>query len=587
MSIVQSVAVYKNIFPYVKQYRWRVALATLATLPIGALDGACAWALKLYTDLVLIGRDGSMSFLLPLFLLGLFISQGLLNYTSNYLNSWVGQKISMGVKCDLFKKLLHSDAAFFDKWTTSDVLFRYNHDVDTACAQLLLNVRTLATRVVSSLSLVVVLFYNSAILASIALTVLLVAFYPLSRLRKKLHELLEKSAFALRTILNNYTEASSGSRVISAYNLQKYMQDRFEKTLHDCFRVNMKITRHTGGLSVFLHAILGLGIAATIWLQGYLVALGQLTPGNFVSFVVALVMLYRPFKNIGNHVHAIHISAMALERVFRRMRAEPDIHSAPDAPELTGFNISIIYEDVSFSYTLDRPVLRNVNLEIRRGECVAFVGHSGSGKTTLMNLLPRFYDVAAGRITIDGHDIRDVSLSSLRDLVSVVFQDTFLFSGTLRENIILGKSGATEKEISAAITAACLDEFVSSLPLGLDTQVGEKGILLSGGQKQRVAIARAFIRQSPIVILDEATSSLDSASEAVVQKALANLLPDRAVLIVAHRLTSVLLTDRIVVIDGGTVVESGAHHELMTHENGIYRGLYEKHVLMTRNAGLE
>lgn len=269
------------------------------------------------------------------------------------------------------------------------------------------------------------------------------------------------------------------------------------------------------------------------------------------------------------------MALMAMERVFRNLGRVPSIRSNPEAQELTTVGDCIEYRDVCFGYKPGHPVLKHVNLKIAVGQTVAFVGNSGGGKTTLVNLLPRFYDVNSGQVTIDGTDIRRFSLDSLRDKIAVVFQDNFLFDGTIRDNILLGKENATKQELDAAVRDACLEEFIGGLDLGLDTRIGERGVLLSGGQKQRIAIARAFLKNAPIVILDEATSALDNKSEAVVQKAIDNLMKDRTVFIVAHRLSTVRNADRIVVVNYGEIVESGTHQELLEKENGVYASLYK------------
>ncbi|MCC8180638.1 MAG: ATP-binding cassette domain-containing protein [Planctomycetes bacterium] len=271
---------------------------------------------------------------------------------------------------------------------------------------------------------------------------------------------------------------------------------------------------------------------------------------------------------------------MALERVCNKLREEPKIRNKDNAIRLGSFIREIVYKDVSFSYKPNVPVLKKVNLVIHRGQTVAFVGNSGGGKTTMVNLLSRFYDVNEGSISIDGHDVRDIDLHSLRDLIAVVFQDNFLFTGTIRENILCGKLDATQEEIDAAVDAACLREFIDSLELGLETQIGERGIMLSGGQKQRVAIARAFIKHSPIVILDEATSALDNKSEAVVQEAIDNLMQDKTVLVVAHRLSTVVNADVIVVVNHGVIEEMGTHDELVAKQHGIYANLYRNQLIL-------
>ena len=278
----------------------------------------------------------------------------------------------------------------------------------------------------------------------------------------------------------------------------------------------MKMIQRTGMMSPLMHFIVSLGIAAVIWLGSYLIVTKQITPGNFVSFITALIMLYNPIKSIGNNYNSVQMALLAMERVFKLLETIPVIHNKPDAKKLEKVKKTIEYKDVCFEYNPNKPILKNINLKITCGQTVALVGNSGGGKTTLVNLLPRFYDIKSGQILIDGQDIRDLELNSLRDKIAIVFQDNFLFAGTIRENILLGRTDVSEEKLKSAIKCACLEEFINSLDKGLDTQIGERGVLLSGGQKQRIAIARAFIKDAPIVILDEATSALDNKSEAVV-----------------------------------------------------------------------
>ncbi|MDR3077902.1 MAG: ABC transporter ATP-binding protein/permease, partial [Planctomycetota bacterium] len=417
--------------------------------------------------------------------------------------------------------------------------------------------------------------WNSTILASLAVVLLLACLYPLTRVRRRLRSIFSQATFAGSSLLTCYNEAFGGNRVITAYNFQEPMVGRLKTTLAGQFRLGIKMVQRTCGLSLFTHAIVAVGIASTLMLQGYLISRGLLTPGRFVAFIAALIMLYTPLKGIGGNFQSLQFSLMALERVLEKLDERPRIQSRSGAAPAAGFAGSIVYENVDFAYVQDRPVLRNVNLEIEKGRTIAFVGGSGGGKTTLVSLLPRFYDVAAGRILLDGTDIRDLELASLRNLISMVFQDNFLFAGTVRDNVLLGNPQAAENDLREALEAACLDRFVEGLPRKLDTEIGERGILLSGGQKQRLAIARAFIKKSPIVILDEATSALDNQSEAVVQRAIDNLMRDKTILIVAHRLSTVINADLIVVVENGEIVERGPHGELVRLSGGRYRALYE------------
>ncbi|MDR2067576.1 MAG: ABC transporter ATP-binding protein/permease [Holosporaceae bacterium] len=571
LHIVQN---YRNIYPYIKPYWFRSLLAILVTFPVGTMDAIIAWSLKPYMDVVMIEKNLSSSAYVPLLIIVFSVLQSGFNYAAAYLNAWAGAKISNGLKCDLLKKLMRCEAAFFDKNASGLIQARFNTDVDTACSGLLRNVNMVATRIFSSSSLICVLFVNSWQLAVVAMIVLIAALYPLSTIRKRISSIVGKTLFSSAAIATYYIEAFNGNRVIMSYNLYDYQLHRFFDTLEEVFRLGIKMIQRTGILSPMMHSIISVGIAIIIWMGGYLIANHQLTAGGFVSFITAVLLLYQPIKSMGNDVNLVQQSLIAIERVFELLNETPAIIDKPNAVKLESIKNSIEYKNVEFEYVKNKPVLRKVSLKIKVGQTVALVGNSGGGKTTFVNLLPRFYDIKSGNILIDGLDIRDMELDSLRDKIAIVFQDNFLFTGTIRENILLGKRDATAEDLDLAIESACLGEFVKSLDNGLDTEIGERGILLSGGQKQRVAIARAFIKNAPIVILDEATSSLDNKSEAVVQLAIENLMKDRTVFIVAHRLSTVKNADKIVVINHGKIVESGVHSTLIAKKNSAYASLY-------------
>lgn len=565
---------YREMWPYIRPYWGRALAAVLLTIPVGAMDAVIAWALKPYMDVMMIEKSANTLWI-PLLIVLFSAIQGIFTFTASYMNSWVGNRIAGDVKIKLFEKLMKFDAFYFDSTTSGNVMMRFNKDVDAACSGLLSNLKQFTTRFFSSVSLVIVLFYNSWQLALIAVIVLAGALYPLTRVRSRIKDINQKTVFTNAEVVTHYNEAFGGHKVIASYNLYDYENQNFDNTLKRVFKLGMKMIQRTGMLSPLMHFMVSLGIALVIWYGSYLIISKQITAGNFVSFVAALILLYNPIKSIGNSFNNVQIAFMAMERVFELLHMTPKIFDKDNAKEISEIKDVIEYKDVSFEYVEGKPVLQHINLRIHKGETVALVGNSGGGKTTLVNLLPRFYDVKEGAVLIDGEDIRNYSLHSLRDKISVVFQDNFLFDGTIRENIMLGNMSASEDDLQRAVECAYVTEFLKDLPKGLDTPIGERGVLLSGGQKQRVAIARAFIKNAPIVILDEATSALDNQSEAVVQKAIDNLMKDRTVIVIAHRLSTVRHADKIVVVNYGKIVEMGSHTELIGNRDSIYTALYQ------------
>ena len=565
---------YKKMWPFVKPYMFRAILAILICIPIGALDSVVALSLKPYMDIVLVDKTESSPAYIPLLIVAFTSVQGFLNYAATYLNTWVGTKINQDLKRALYKKLLHLETSYYDQHNSGFVIQRFNTDCDIACSGLLENLKVFVSRFFSSISLICVLIYNSWQLAIIAVLILGCALMPLASVRRRITRVVMGSVVEGAKVVSNYNETYSGNKTIASYNLQNKIYNTFDSTLHNLFKLTIKMVQKTAWMTPALHIIVSIGIGAVIGYGSYLIVNGDITSGNFVSFITALILLYTPIKSIGKNYNAMQVSFLAIERVVEILETEPTIFDKPNAVTLKGVKKSINFNHVYFEYKEGVPVLKDINLEVKAGTTVALVGNSGGGKTTIVNLIPRFYDVKSGSITIDKTDIRDISLESLRDNIAVVFQDNFLFAGTIRDNILLGKEDATEEEIATAVKMACLDEFINELENGLDTKIGERGSLLSGGQRQRLAIARAFIKNAPVVILDEATSALDNKAEAVVQRAIDNLMQDRTVFVIAHRLSTVQNADKIVVINDGEIIETGTHEELLQEENGAYKALY-------------
>ena len=566
---------YSKILPYVKPYWFRAMLAVLICIPIGALDAVIALALKPYMDLVMVEKTVESPWYIPFGIVAFTCLQGFLNYLATYLNTWVGGKITNDLKFTLYKKMLTLETGYFDRKKSGDVVWRFNNDADTACNGLLENLKTFTSRLFSSLSLVAVLFYNSWQLALVAVVVLGGAFLPLANIRKRIKTVMDKAVTAGSAVITAYNESFAGNKTIISYNLAKLQENKFKNILSNIFSLKIKMIQRTSWLSPMMHVIVSVGRGLAIGYGSHLILTGQITSGNFVSFITALIMLYTPVKSLGNNFNAVQMSFLAIERVFKVLETKPAIKDKDSAKNLETIQNNILFENVCFEYIKGKPVLKNISLEVKKGETVAFVGNSGGGKSTIVSLIPRFYDIQSGAIKIDGIDIKDYTLESLRQNIAVVFQDNFLFSGTIKENILLGNPKATDEQIQKAINMAYLGEFIASLKDGLNTQIGERGMLLSGGQKQRVAIARAFLKDAPIIILDEATSALDNKAEAIVQKAIDNLMKDKTVFVIAHRLSTIQNANKIAVINEGKLVELGNHQELLNIEKGQYKTLYE------------
>lgn len=565
---------YIKMWPFVKPI-WFISLLSLVIgVPIGSLDATIALFLKPYTDLVIVSNNAQAPWYLPFLIVGFTIIQGALLYLSAFLTAYAGGKLNLNVKEALYTKLLSLDPKYYDEQNSGRILMRFSSDADIACSGLLSNLKNLVTRVCSTLALLCVLIYTSWQLSIIAVIILAITVAPLATVRKLLKKIVAKNTDIISIINTKYNETYSGNRTILAYNLQHIQKDTFSTNLNEIFKLAVKMVKRTAWISPFMHFSVSIGISLTIAYGSWLIVQGTITAGDFVSFLAALLMMYTPLKAMGNTIVNIQQGFLAIERIYDILDMEPEIQNTPDALKITNFNHAIKFQNVNFSYREGIPVLHDFSLEIKKNESIALVGNSGGGKSTIVSLLPRFYDIQSGAITIDDNNIKNIDIEALRSQITIVFQDNFLFNGTIRDNILLGKADATEEELRQAVKAAYLDEFIAELENGLDTPIGERGNLLSGGQKQRVAIARAFLRNSPILILDEATSALDNKSEAIVQKAIENLMANKTVIIIAHRLSTIKNVDKIAFIQEGCLAEFGTHNELMDIKNGHYKTLY-------------
>lgn len=579
----------KKIFPYIKPVMGRALLNLAIAIPLGLLDGIVALSLKPYLDFVINGSpehtwtffgitvhsQSFLAFIIPFGIVGFALFQGILKYVSNYLTDWTGLKISNSLKMDLFRKLTLMDPQFYDVNSSGLVLTRFLSDPDAASKSIIESLKSFIATIFGLVGLVGVLLYNSWQLAIIGVTVMTIAITPVTFIRKKIKAVSNASMVVGSNMTTNFNETFAGNKIMTAYNLQNDQNEKFDNQINQQFHLAMSLTKRVGWMSPIMYFVCSIGIALVMAYGNHLILSGQMTAGSFASFVTSLLLLYKPTKTLGNTLTGLQNTFVAMGRVFELFDLKPQIKSPENAITLQGLNNVIEFKNVYFEYEPDTPILKDFNLKVNKGETIALVGNSGGGKSTVVSLLPRFYDVKSGSIEFDGVNIKNFELNSLRNQISFVFQDNFLFTGTIKNNILMGNENASDSDIERVVKMAHLDEFANTLENGLDTWVGERGTTLSGGQRQRVAIARAMLKDAPIVILDEATSALDNKSEAIVQKALDNLIKNKTVFVIAHRLSTIKNADRIAVVNEGELAELGTHEELMNVSNGIYKNLYE------------
>ena len=578
----------QKIYPYLKPVLPRAIMNLLIAIPLGLLDGVVALALRPYLDYVVNGNEQQtwtflghtvhiqswFAAIIPFGIVLFAVVQGVLKYLSNYLTDWTANKMSLSLKKDLFHKLTTMDAQFFDINSSGLILTRFFTDPETASKDIIEIFKAFIMAIFGVLGLVCVLLYNSWQLAIIGVTVMGIAITPVIFIRKKIKKVSNANMVVSGNMTTNFNETVAGNKIMAAYNLQKLQNEKFKRQTDEQFNLLISLTKRVGWMSPIMYFVCSIGIALVMMFGNHLIITGKLTAGAFASFVTSLLLLYKPTKTLGTTLTKLQNTFVAMSRVFELFDIQNKIKSPEHPLTFHELKEKIEFKNVNFEYEEGVPVLKNFSLSVKKGETVALVGNSGGGKSTVVNLIPRFYDVTSGSIEFDGVNIKYFNLNELREHIAFVFQDNFLFSGTLRENLLMGKEDATDEEIAQVVELAHLNEFIGTLENGIDTYVGERGTTLSGGQRQRVAIARAMLKGSEIVILDEATSALDNESEAIVQKAIDNLMANKTVFVIAHRLSTVKNADRIIVINEGQLVEEGTHEQLIRIEKGHYRHLY-------------
>ncbi|MCY3727534.1 MAG: lipid A export permease/ATP-binding protein MsbA [Nitrospira sp.] len=564
-----------RILSYLREYRVRLIAACICAAGVAGMSGLYALLVQPVLDEVFIAKDQLLLMVLPLVIFGAATLKGLFSYGQAYLMSYVANRVVAEIRQQLFGHFLRMSLPFHHKHSSGRLVARVINDVNEMANAIPHVVRDLLQQGLTLLALTGVAFYQNWKLATALILVMPISTYAIVKIGKRLRKLAARGQESMGDMASALKESFAGIRIVKAYGGEHLEQQRFAKGNSAYLRTVMK-SAQLGALSAPLLEAIGIGgIAFIVWYGGFLVIDEQMKPGEFFSFLAAMFIAYTPVKKLAGANSQVQRAIAAANRVFEMLDQEHEFVHDHGRAELPAISRSLEFQNVSFSYEgSDEPEIEHVHLTVEFGEVVALVGKSGSGKSTLMSLVPRFHDPSEGRILIDGRDIRDVTLTSLRAQIAIVSQETVLFDETVRANVAYGRPEASEEDIIRAARAGHAWEFIEELPDGLDTLIGENGVNLSGGQRQRLAIARAMLRNPPVLILDEATSALDTESERNVQAALAELMKNRTTLVIAHRLSTVQHADRIIVLDEGRIVEEGLHHELL-RRNGMYTRLYQ------------
>lgn len=556
-----------------RPYSPQLIVAMVGMVAVGIFNALQAWMVQPLLDEIFYKKDARLLNLLPLALLAVFFVKGIFYFAYSYLLEKVGQSIIRDLRNRIYAHIHELSLSFFHKTPTGELISRIMNDVSMLQGAVSHALIRLLRDFFSVLGLLGVIFYMDWRLALISLVFLPMAAIPIVLFGKKFRRLSTRYQTRMGDATSQLHETIAGIRIVKAFCTEDFEKNRFAGKMQTIMDILMSDAKYRCLGHPMVELMGGVGMALIIWFGGLQVLQGNSTPGTFMSFLTALIMLYEPVKGVTRINATIQQGMAAATRIFELLDVQPDIRERADAAVLPPFHGSIVFDDVSFHYEGNAPVLHNLNLCVQQGEVLALVGPSGSGKTTLSNLVPRFYEVSSGAIRIDGLDIRSLQLHSLRQQLAMVTQQTILFNDTVRNNIAYGRSGSSEEDIRQAAQAAYALDFIEELPEGFDTIIGESGVRLSGGQQQRISIARALLKNAPILILDEATSSLDTESEREVQRALDNLMQNRTTIVIAHRLSTIKHAHRIAVLKNGRLVEEGSHEELLAL-GGEYSTLY-------------